>query len=102
MLNIVTEEKDYPAAILIRGVEGIAGPGRLTKKLKIDKKLNGKPAVPANGLWFEELGNHRGLTSVKIKRSARIGVAYAGPVWVNKKYRFILEDQRLPSRPKSN
>src|SRR3989344_4993889 len=32
MLNIVTGPKDYPAAILIRGVEGISGPARITKQ----------------------------------------------------------------------
>ena len=30
-LNIVTERKDYPAAVLIRGVEGANGPGRVCK-----------------------------------------------------------------------
>src|SRR4051812_28041733 len=41
MLNIVTEEKDFPSAVLIRGLENVSGPARLTKKLKIDKGLNG-------------------------------------------------------------
>ena len=36
MLNIVTSPKNYPAAILIRGLEGASGPGKLTKKLKIN------------------------------------------------------------------
>src|SRR3989338_4648093 len=35
MLNIVTERNGYPAAILIRGVQGISGPARITKFLKI-------------------------------------------------------------------
>ena len=35
MMNIVTGPTDYPAAVLIRGVEGTIGPGRVTKKLKI-------------------------------------------------------------------
>src|SRR3989344_2806126 len=42
MLNVVTEEKDYPSAILIRATENFKGPGVLTHELKIDKKLNGK------------------------------------------------------------
>src|SRR3989344_5697076 len=44
MLNIVTREKGYPAAVLIRGVGDISGPARVTKRLKIDKKLNGMSA----------------------------------------------------------
>src|SRR4051812_1734914 len=32
MLNVVTEEKDFPAAVLIRATSGARGPGVLTKK----------------------------------------------------------------------
>jgi DNA-3-methyladenine glycosylase len=35
LANIVTGPPDYPAAILIRGVEGVSGPGRLTRHLGI-------------------------------------------------------------------
>jgi DNA-3-methyladenine glycosylase len=41
MLNVVTGPIDYPAAILIRSVEGIVGPARLTKALGITGQLNG-------------------------------------------------------------
>ena len=36
MLNIVTGETDYPAAILIRRVEAVSVPGRVTRKLHIN------------------------------------------------------------------
>jgi DNA-3-methyladenine glycosylase len=35
MLNLVTGPIGFPAAVLIRGVEGIVGPGRLTKAIGI-------------------------------------------------------------------
>jgi len=35
MLNIVTGEEGYPAAVLIRGTEAFNGPGRLTKGLGV-------------------------------------------------------------------
>ncbi len=89
MLNIVTGPKDYPAAVLIRGVESIDGPGRLTKQLKITKMQNGKKAVPQIGLWFEDRGVK--ISKKEIKRKPRIGVNYAGPVWSRKLYRFLLE-----------
>jgi DNA-3-methyladenine glycosylase len=88
MLNIVTGEKDYPAAILIRGAGDYNGPGKVTKNLRIDKSLNAKKAVPANGLWFEDRGFK--IAKSRIKKTSRVGVAYAGPVWAGKKYRFIL------------
>ena len=41
LFNVVTGPKDYPQAVLIRGVEGYEGPGKLTKVLKIDGNLMG-------------------------------------------------------------
>lgn len=89
MLNIVVGPKDYPAAILIRAVDGINGPAKLTKFLKIGKKFNGLAANKKTGLWFEDRG-------IKIKKSQiakkkRIGVDYAGK-WADKKYRFLIKD----------
>lgn len=92
MLNIVTREKGYPAAILIRAVESalrrINGPARVTKFLKIDRRLNGKPATKHFGLWIE---NGKRVPQNKIKRSARIGVHYAGPVWSKRKLSFSIK-----------
>lgn len=85
MLNIVTGPENYPAAVLIRGVEGIKGPGRLTKGLKITGSLSNKKAVKKSGLWFED----RGGGEIKIIKTSRIGVDYAGPVWSKKPYRFL-------------
>lgn len=98
MLNIVTGPKDYPAAVLIRGIGVVKGPARVTKLLKIDKRLNGKSANKKSGLWIaasdfpKRASSRRGGTGkVKIKSAPRIGVAYAGPVWGKRKYRFYLE-----------
>jgi DNA-3-methyladenine glycosylase len=54
MLNVVTGRVDYAAAVLIRSVEGIVGPGKLTKAIGISGTLNGQPASEATGLWFSE------------------------------------------------
>ena len=35
MLNVVSGIEDFPEAVLIRGVEGYNGPGKLTKALEI-------------------------------------------------------------------
>lgn len=94
MLNIVTGPEDYPAAVLIRGVLGFNGPGKLTHALKIDKNLNAQRASVRSGLWFED----RGFAVEKsfIEKTPRVGVAYAGPVWSQKPYRFILNPEVLP------
>jgi len=90
MLNIVTGPKDYPAAILIRGIENIKGPARLTKALHIDKKLHRKSASKISGLWMEDRGVK--ISRNRIKSAPRIGVAYAGPIWSKKKYRFFIKN----------
>lgn len=88
MLNIVTEEKDYPAAVLIRSIERVSGPGRLTKAFYIDKKLNGKKLGLKSGLWIENGGK---ISKKKIWCTPRIGISYAGKIWSKKPYRFILK-----------
>ncbi len=88
MLNIVTEEKDFPAAVLIRATEAVSGPARLTKALKIDKKLNGLKLGKKSGLWIED---GPAIPPRKILRTARIGVSYAKDGWAEKPYRFLLK-----------
>jgi DNA-3-methyladenine glycosylase len=89
MLNVTTGPVDYPAAILVRGVVGIRGPGRLTKALGITRDLDRLPALPATGLWFEDRGV--AVKTRDIQRTPRVGVDYAGPRWAGKKWRFMLK-----------
>jgi DNA-3-methyladenine glycosylase len=94
MLNLVVGPKDYPAAILIRGIEGVSGPGRVTKALGIDRRLNGIPAMPgAAGLWIEDHGIV--VPPRLVQREPRIGVDYAGPFWAAKPWRFFFDSRRL-------
>ncbi|MDD5704474.1 MAG: DNA-3-methyladenine glycosylase [Kiritimatiellae bacterium] len=85
LLNIVTRERGYPAAVLIRGCEGVHGPGRLTRALQIDRNLNRTRASPAGGLWIEA-GTPPRANEIDI--GPRIGVAYAGPYWASRPWRF--------------
>lgn len=89
MLNIVTGEEGYPSAILIRGAGEVKGPGRLTKFLKVDKSFNCKEAVADSGLWIEDRGIR--IDFARVKATPRIGVAYAGPVWAKKEWRFVVK-----------
>ncbi len=93
MLNLVTGPENYPAAILIRGVEGIAGPGRLTKRLQIGRDLNGALAEPASGLHVEDHGIK--VPKKIIITGPRVGVSYAGPDWAAKPWRFSFDPAKL-------
>jgi len=87
MLNVVTGPTGFPAAALIRGLDSIVGPARLTKALGITGELNGKVASKETGVWFSEGPRP---SRKQIIPSARIGVDYAGPLWSAKPYRFTL------------
>jgi len=98
MLNIVTREYGYPAAVLIRGAAYhggeekkviLDGPGKITKFLGVDKNLNRKKSEKQSMLWIED----RGLKTHKnnIRKTFRVGVGYAGPLWSVKKLRFFLD-----------
>lgn len=88
MLNVVTSEPGYPAAVLIRTAGEWDGPGKLTKAMHIDKRFNAKPAAKEVGLWIED----RGLIIPKnsIFRTPRVGVDYAG-AWAKKPFRFVVQ-----------
>ena len=83
MLNIVTGRRDFPEAVLIRGVEGYDGPGKLTKALSIDKKLNGENLSESKQLWIED-SEERPLWLA----SKRIGIDYASEEDKNRLWRF--------------
>jgi DNA-3-methyladenine glycosylase len=98
MLNLVVGPRDFPAAILIRGVEGASGPGRVTKALGIDRKLNGAPATrEESGLWLEDRGVR--VPGRIVEATPRIGIDYAGPIWTMKHWRFTFDPRALSSPP---
>ena len=88
MLNVVVGKNGHPSAILIRGAGDISGPGRLTKQLKIDKRLNNKAVNKKSGLWLE-FSDNKNMARV-IKKAPRIGVKYAGSTWAKKPWRYVL------------
>ena len=83
LMNVVTGLTDEPQAVLIRGLADIDGPGRITKKLKIEKNFYGEDLCSSDRLWIE---NHNG--PVNIEAGPRIGIDYAGEYWNNKPWRF--------------
>jgi DNA-3-methyladenine glycosylase len=84
----VTEKEGLPAAVLVRSLDVIKGPGRVCKYMKIDRKLNAVAMSKKTGLWIED----RGVVVLKqrIKRGKRIGIDYAGK-WKEKPWRFFLQ-----------
>lgn len=97
-LNIVTEREEYPAAVLIRAVEDVNGPGRLCRAFAITGALNGADITKRKELWIESDPSYE-VRLRTIDATPRIGVDYAG-AWKKKKWRFLYRHERSSSRPR--
>jgi DNA-3-methyladenine glycosylase len=95
-LNVVTEKKNFPAAVLIRSVKPLVtiransyprgknadskngnilldGPGKVCRFYKIDKKLNGWDLTRGEKLWIARPRRKKH----RVRVSKRIGIEYA-------------------------
>jgi DNA-3-methyladenine glycosylase len=95
LFNISTNEADKPDTVLIRAIEPLigldimlerrglaevspkltAGPGLLTQALGITPALTGTD-LQGDVLWLEDRGEE--IPEEQVRRSARVGLAYAG------------------------
>ncbi len=100
-LNVTTEFPGTPGAVLLRAIEPLEGvsemvrnrgsgapahiadgPGRLTKALAIDRRLNGEDLVTSEALWLES-----GSRPARIETSGRIGISKG----TARRWRFFVE-----------
>lgn len=83
MLNFVTGGKDDPQAVLIRGIDGFNGPGRLSRVLCIDRSFYGEDLTTSQRIWIEDEGLRPAFSC-----NRRIGIDYAGKIWQDKQWRY--------------
>ncbi len=113
MLNIVTEASGFPAAILIRAVEPLAGqqemaalrgnsaqnltngPARLCQAMAIDKRFNGWNLTVGDTLWVADAP---AVPDTAVARGRRIGIGYATPADQNAPWRLWLKNNPFVSR----
>lgn len=76
-LNVVTEKKDFPAAVLIRGgislnkpSSSLDGPGKLCRYCGIDKTYNSLDITSSKDCYFEDIN-----FNVAIATTPRIGIS---------------------------
>jgi DNA-3-methyladenine glycosylase len=119
MLNFTTEGVGFPAAVLIRAIEPLAGqplmqfhrqkvnslplkpanltngPGKLCQALRIDKSLNRLAVTAGQALWVETEQN---IPDAAVATGPRIGVGYAQPKDRATPWRFWVRDSRFVSK----
>ncbi len=86
MLNFVTGEAGDSSAVLIRGVKGISGPGRVGRTLRLDKSFYGENLAASDRIWVEN-----SELRPKFITAPRVGIDYAGEPWISKPWRFIVK-----------
>ena len=98
-LNLVTDKKDFASGVLIRSIfirrekEKVAsGPGLLTKKFQIDKKLNSLKSYDNNLLKI--FNRQFTIQNEELVQTTRIGISKA----VDLKWRWYLKSSRSVSK----
>ena len=115
MLNVVSEEEHFPAAVLIRALEpqeGIdqmqqhrpvsrpielcRGPAKLTQALRIDQTLNGVDLCSRHAdLWIE---SGVPLPARSVERGPRVGLFTTPEPWKSKPWRYWVKDNPFVSK----
>lgn len=115
LVNAVTGQRGFPAAVLIRailpleGLEGIQarrkgrpqtewtnGPAKICQALAIDGSLSGILLYQENGeLWIEE---GKPMADEKVKTSPRIGLGATPEPWKSLPWRFFVDPQDMKNR----
>lgn len=92
LFNIVSGPEGHPEAVLIRGIEGIDGPGRTTRHLGITRAYNRLPLAPESGLWIEDDGFV--CDPAAIQALPRVGIDYASEEDRSRLWRFRVRSSR--------
>ena len=83
LLNFVTGKAGEGSAVLIRGLEGFDGPGKLGRELQLDRSFYGENLASSARIWIEDATPVTGYQA-----SPRVGIHYAGDPWIGMEWRF--------------
>ncbi len=90
LLTVVVGPEGIPEGVLIRGVEGFDGPGRVGRELELDLSMYGSEMSPEGFLWLED----DGYVPEHVETSPRIGIPYASEEDRNRLWNFRASEGR--------
>jgi DNA-3-methyladenine glycosylase len=112
LLNFVTEDEEYPAAVLIRGIkptEGLSiiggrrkghpstgwtdGPAKICQALNLDGRFNGLDSCDPQAVLFVEDGEP--IHAVDITKSPRVGLNNVPEPWKSIPWNFKIDNKVL-------
>ena len=83
LMNVITGEKEEPQGVLFRACAESNGPGKLTKRLNVDKSFNGESFTDNPRIKIEDDGYRPDIVRLK-----RVGIDYATPEYRDILWRF--------------
>ncbi|HUH08560.1 MAG TPA: DNA-3-methyladenine glycosylase, partial [Egibacteraceae bacterium] len=75
-----------------------SGPARLCQALGVDRSLSGHDLLAGERLWLEPPPAGEEAADEQVASGPRVGVAYAGPDWADRPWRFWLIGHPAVSR----
>lgn len=83
LLTVITGPEGHPEGVLIRGVDGFDGPGKVGREYGLELSMYGSEMSPDGGLWLEDDGVRPAFEAYP-----RIGIGYASREDRERPWRF--------------
>ncbi len=89
LMNVISGPEGHPEGVLIRGISGFSGPGKLTKYLSINRSFNREDFLTSERIWLED----DGFVPEDIYTTPRIGINYATQEYIDIPWRFLYKEK---------
>lgn len=98
LMNVITGEVGTPQGVLFRAggkpldepsAKALDGPAKLTRYLGVDKRFNNENLYENPEIWIADDGKE-----FSVRTDKRVGISYATEEFINKPWRFIIDEDK--------